>query len=598
MPTLHEILWDLRNEDLAYRLKLLKVKPRNPRKADLIDALKEALSREGLETLWKTLDDLDQAAVAEACYSPPDYAYHEARIQAKHGSSPKFHKPPEDRYSSWSQRTDSKYATHLNLLFYYCKDGRERVVPSDIADRLRRFVPKPLELRVATMEAPVEEEGLRVRQTEHEALADVMGLLRLADQGKLRISAKTGKVSAAARRTILEYLSGGDFYPTEVAHPPNKHRHDQEIGAIKPIAWARVLSNARYSTASGSRSKLTPSGIKALSLPPYQLVERLWKKWLANTDYDEFNRIDDIKGQKSKGHMTAKPPRRSAIAAALSECPANKWISTEAFSKFMQGADYTFEVTRDPWKLYIAEARYGSLGYDGYGGWNIIQFRYLLCLLFEYAATLGLIDIAYVHPADGLDDYREQWGSGDLQWLSRYDGLRAFRITNLGAFCLGMTSGFKPTRPSSSLALTVLSSLRIQLQSGEPLPAEKLQLETWAEPVDPRNWQLDANRALEAVERGQSAADFADFLQRCDSQPLPETVQAFLKRIESDGKAVRRSGEAQLFECRDVATANVVRAQESLHGLCHSCGERMLAVPIDQLPKFRKVVRSLGLGLD
>jgi hypothetical protein len=32
---------------------------------------------------------------------------------------------------------------------------------------------------------------------------------------------------------------------------------------------------------------------------------------------------------------------------------------------------------------------------NGSGGWNILQERYLLALLFEYAATLGLIDIAY-----------------------------------------------------------------------------------------------------------------------------------------------------------------------------------------------------------
>ena len=57
-----------------------------------------------------------------------------------------------------------------------------------------------------------------------------------------------------------------------------------------------------------------------------------------------------------------------------------------------------FEVTHDPWKLYIGERQYGSLGYGGSHGWSILQGRYISALLFEYAATLGLLDVAYVCP--------------------------------------------------------------------------------------------------------------------------------------------------------------------------------------------------------
>lgn len=50
-----------------------------------------------------------------------------------------------------------------------------------------------------------------------------------------------------------------------------------------------------------------------------------------------------------------------------------------------------FEITRDPWNLYICESGYGSLGYEGFHDWKILQARYALCLLFEYVATLGLL---------------------------------------------------------------------------------------------------------------------------------------------------------------------------------------------------------------
>ncbi|MGJ8640577.1 MAG: hypothetical protein ACSHYA_14405 [Opitutaceae bacterium] len=598
MTSLHDILCDLRNDELAYRVKLLKVKPKGTRKAELIKAIETAFAGKGLEAIWNSLDRLEQAAVAEACYAP-GFAYDEPRIRAKYGDVPLFYKLSKNGRSDQRYRRKSKNtATRLNLLLYTHHGlTKERIVPTDVATRLRDFVPEPSELNVSTLEAPVAEEGLFVRETEHESLADVMALLRLVEQGDLRISAKTGKVSTAVCRKILECLGNGDFFPPEVAYKLGKQSYEQEIGAIKPIAWARLLEVGRYFTQNGSRSKLTPAGVKALSLAPHQIIRHLWDKWLANVKYDEFNRIDNIKGQQSKGHMTAKSPRRFVIDDALSECPANQWIGLEQFSVYMQGAGHTFEVSRNLWKLYVGQAQHGSFGYAGCGDWNTVQFRYMLCVLFEYVATLGLIDIAYVHPRVGAKDYRGEWGTDGLAWLSRYDGLRAFRITNLGAYCLGMTPDYKPSQLQSSLTLRVLPSLRIEVLSGTLSPVEELQLETWAEPVASTVWQLETSRALEAVERGQSVEDFTEFLQRCDDQPLPETVIGFLETSASNGQAVRNRGEAYLFDCRDAATAAIISAQSELKGYCFRCGETSLAVPESHVVKFRKIVRSLELGI-
>jgi hypothetical protein len=71
------------------------------------------------------------------------------------------------------------------------------------------------------------------------------------------------------------------------------------------------------------------------------------------------------------------------------------------------------------WHLYIAEPRYGSLGYLGFHDWPLLEGRYTLCVLFDYAATLGLIDVTYTDPAGALDDFRGNWGSDDLDYLSR-----------------------------------------------------------------------------------------------------------------------------------------------------------------------------------
>lgn len=70
-------------------------------------------------------------------------------------------------------------------------------------------------------------------------------------------------------------------------------------------------------------------------------------------------------------------------------------------------------------------AAYDSLGSDGFHDWPLLQDRYTLAVLFEYAATLGLIGIEYVPPVGAREDYRDNWGGDDLDQLSCYDGLLA-----------------------------------------------------------------------------------------------------------------------------------------------------------------------------
>jgi hypothetical protein len=47
-----------------------------------------------------------------------------------------------------------------------------------------------------------------------------------------------------------------------------------------------------------------------------------------------------------------------------------------------------------------------------------------------------VIDVAYADPGGARDDYGGLWGTDYLAWLSRYDGLAAVRVNELGAAIL------------------------------------------------------------------------------------------------------------------------------------------------------------------
>ena len=117
-------------------------------------------------------------------------------------------------------------------------------------------------------------------------------------------------------------------------------------------------------------------------------------------------------------------------------------------------------MTSNPWTLYLVEPRYGTLGFGGNHDWDFVQGRYVLCVLFEYAATLGLIDIAYTRPEDARLDFTEMSSSDSLAYLSRYDGLRYFRLNPLGAYCLDLAVSYTPSRPEARAALSVYADPR------------------------------------------------------------------------------------------------------------------------------------------
>jgi hypothetical protein len=312
------------------------------------------------------------------------------------------------------------------------------------------------------------------------------------------------------------------------------------------------------------------------------------------TILDELSRIDCVKGQSGKGRrgLTAVSSRRDAVADTLAECPAGGWIATEEFFRFLRASEHDFAVTRDAWGLYIGELQYGSLGYEG--GAYILDERYLLCLLLEYTATLGLIDVACIPPAGARPDYGNLWGTDDLPFFSRYDGLMYFRITPLGAFCLGVASHYKPSPVEVKPVLRVLPNLEIAAIGAALEPGDRLALDAYTTPVSDLVWRLEARTLLTATEAGRPVAEIREFLAARSGAPLPDTVVRLLEDVAARSARVHDRGLARLVECADAALAALIANDTRTRKHCMRAGEHHLVVPAAAEAAFRRALRELG----
>jgi hypothetical protein len=573
-------------------------------KGDLVDVLARAMEDpQEVRSLYAGLDDVGHKAVQEATYDP-EGVLNLQRFWAKYNRSPNF---------GDSGRRYNKDAKPTTLrLFFPCWPY---FLPTDLRQMLRSFVPEPPLIVNTSDELPAtverahvrrssyhgkpdeEEVELRVRHTAKAGLHNVKAVLRLIDAGDVKVSDRTRLPSQTAMKAIAGVLAEGDFY-TEA----DEAERDWDAAAdmtMQPFAWPLLLQAGGLAAAFGTRLQLTAAGRKATTRPAHEVIRLVWEKWQTTTLLDEFNRISVIKGKQGKGRrgLTAVAPRRTAVIKGLHECRAGTWVGVEELFGLLKEVTPYFYVSRDLWNLYICDQQYGSFGDDGDRAWECLQGRFVLGFLFEYAATLGLLDVAYIAPAGARNDFRDRWGTDDLSCLSRYDGLIYIRINALGAWCLGLTEEFQAEIVAAERVLKVLPN-RDVVASDKPLsPADALLLERFAERPSEAVWHLEADKILKAVEQGLSVAELKEFLAARSQEPLPQVVDVFLDDLQSKIGQLEDQGTARMIVCKDAVVALTLANDRRLRQLCQLAGERSLVFLVADEAAVRKGLRELGYVL-
>ncbi|MDF1540365.1 MAG: helicase-associated domain-containing protein [Candidatus Thorarchaeota archaeon] len=581
------------------------------RKSELVSLFEEnMINPENLQQLWKRLNNQQQAAVAEVVHSSSLQLDMSAYL-AKYGRSPDW--GPVDSYGSLKKHS-------LLWLFIYPIDGNGdrlphyAIMPCDLKKQLREVVSPPRALELHTVDKPPDtvvhknyehdtngeelkktlEIPIILRMTEHDALHDIHAVLRLIDTGKVRVSAKSKKATTAVMRTVGTVLQRGDFYQAD----EQSNDWITAPGSIKTFAWPLIVQAAGLAIISGTKLELTREGKKALTAPAHQIIQRAWTSWLKTKLLDELNRVHTIKGQTGKGKrmMTLASGRRAIIKETLCACPTHRWFAFDEFSRFMRALGHRFSVTRALSTLYIQDSYYGNLLSLEGAEWDIVQKRYMLVFLFEYAATMGLIDVAYIHPSEARDDYHDVWILEDLDCLSRYDGLLWIRINGLGAWCLGLTEEYVPTPFEERKALKVLPNLEVVVV--EPLPAgDVLFLELFAEQTSDYVWNIERTKLLEALEKGHSVDEILSFLETNSSSVLPHSVLELIRQMGERVSQLVDLGSARLIEVKDAVMAQLLVNDSRLKSLCMLAGEQHIVVLAGSEKAFRRVLRELGYGL-
>ncbi len=598
--TLREVLYDIRNDDLK-RLSKLVGGTKLTKKADLVEFLiDEILGDKQARKLYEEMPPINQKAVQEATYDS-NGMLDEIFLVAMYQDVPVFYDVPEtERRSYWYDR--QRYSTTL-LLFL---PGRNPL-PKDLQAILKKFVPEPEPFQILAVEnlpktfrqTQIDYAGettfdleLQERSTELEAGQELKAVLQLVELGKISVTSKKQVPNAASLKAIEGVLPSGDFYVLE-----DIEDWDLLPGgcAIKAFAWPMIIQAAGFVEPSSGKLKLSEAGRNALSAPAHESLRKAWKRWQSTTLVDEFNRVESVKGQGGRGTLSAVKNRRPPIVETLKECPVGSWVAVDDFFRIMGVRKRDFILAHDPWRLYIADSHYGSLGQDA--GWEHMEGRYILAFLFEYAATMGLIDVGFTHPNDARPDFNRLWGTDDLISLSRYDRLLYIRLNQLGAHCLGLTKKYEPPQVVHEKKLKVLANLDIVVTSPPIPPADRLFLERVGNAKSENVWHLDKTKLQGLLEQGFSISDVRKFLVDRSAEAIPATVNQLLDDLEAKASLLSDGGVARILQCKDAMTAQTLAADPTLKKVCQLAGETWLVYQTKDENTVKKALRKLGYVL-
>lgn len=541
------------------------------RKYELATQLATFFTCEQLKATFEKLEPLEKLAVSEAVHS--EDGFDPEMFEAKYGMCPAF-------------RLDFKNAPSAAWLFMRYEVFRGHRARPSLEACLKSIVPLPQGAQINITRTPLrevfkEDKAAQVEYFARSELAQVElgAMLKAVQDGLIVVSEKTGlpssdtlaKISRIIKSDYYQWLDAADYKP---------------IGPMRAFAWPMLLTHARLVVQDGKKLKVASSAKNAKSLHDVELLREIWFAFI-ECAFDELSRISSVKGPRNGRYsMSTSRIRRRAIVETLKQCPQDAWIEFDEFIRFLRASGNTFVVSYQPWNMYSS---YGAA--LGMVGDQLLQELYVRAFLFEYASTLGLIDIAVVPP----EFSRRNCESGYFENFSRYDGLLYFRINEVGAFCLSETANSKFTSVDAP-KLSVRPSLRIAHVEGNLSIANKLILDAFAEYIADGVWDLSRARAIAACEAGQDIGDLHELLTTLDEQELPDQVETFISQVRSRFTAVESAGAAELFTCRDSAIAQEISSHTLMKDLCSLVGEKQLVVMQNKVEKFRKTLHTIGYG--
>ena len=597
--SLREHLLSLNSDLLKGWLKRMDVSLKGVTRKDQFVGLIEQQITLNLPAVLDRLSSAEHRLLADAAHlrrlpSPREFS---ARYSLKY--------PVISQYARWNEPV-SLLVPFISFPARW-SDGGVDVIAA-LIEPLRARLPEPPGLTVTPVESlPTEwhPEGraadgsparsLQVFEGESVVPLELGRVLRLIQGGKVKVTPKGSRPTDATTRLVAQALVVPDFdleKPVEQRRDPWETEYYTTAGVVRAHAWPVLAQQCGWARTKAGALTLTNAGRDILQQFTPEKYRNGVRRCLEDDNFDELHRVNHIRGQGGKAKRWVSKPmlRKLAIVTAMNAFPVGRWLKFEEARRVVEATSGGWDVLpENAGVLYFCELQYGCI-YNANG----LNRQYLRAFLMETLGTLGLLDIACVFPHNLWPELGGGWGTDDLAFCGRYDGLLFVRLNPLGAYALGFAEDYALSQEEAPGLFRVLPNHDLVLADGTLNPADQAMLELLSVQQSDRVWRLDPGRMLAHVETGASFSELTEYLESHAVGGIPETIRTFLAETESRLGGCASRQEAVLLEWTDEALAHLIATSTGTRRYCHHAGDNRVVVPAKNLAAFTRALKQLG----
>lgn len=552
MNELKYLLENITSSGYGYSLdticKTAGIKSSGMTKSKKINALIEFYSaKDCIVNIWNALSSYEKELLT--CYVQCGYRQFNsdfAEIAKKYNIPISKYRYGEDPYFT----KDSK----LNLIRI------NRSVPSFIKTILNDIIP-PLEINFKTV-TDIEEYCDKIEGRENR-LSDFDYLIRFVNNQAVPATKAGGLMN---KKSFLKYY---DIvrYPEILLDESDSITDIRDIrSTVISYSIVQLLLNAQVLSIHMDKYILGKYASHYLELDAASKARFIYDAYLKhnNSIIDEISRIEANQFKMNKHYNPS--PAIKVLIQYLTKCPVMKWISMDSYKSIIKKKDFYFlsACTSD---VYFKDHYYNT--YYETAGWGELETYFIDVVFMCYLSAIGVLDIV-------TDKESDDYGVHD------YHIVTYFRLTELGAFLLGLTDNFKIESNSNDVVqkgLIVKPDFEIVIPDGPKRTSHEVFFERFlikkTEDAQVSIYNLDFNGIVKAIDIGISLDDIYSYLTKHSLTPVPDNITTTFHEWIQQSKRIKiktvtiieTDDEFLLEEIKNYKTMNTFIKSEIKHAL-------------------------------
>ncbi|WP_394990585.1 hypothetical protein [Emticicia sp.] len=472
-----------------------------------------------------------------------------------------FEKDFRKEFMVFAVETQSEYNYHSSS---YIKNFFIEI-PIELRKILIEYYEKPLHYNLVPLTETPNTEYIACNETE--IFTTLPNLINYNQQGNIKTSTN-GKVMSNTLGKIRKTLNINELYPESAP---------KDLQQLKSYLLASLVV---------CQDKPKKDEIFLGLLKSYFDITYI-KKYLSH-----IHLLTHLKG----GHnLYQVQDVESTFVEILKMLPENKWISTQNILDFTSLRNYDFKmasiVQMCQYLTYEIEGKYGkdkkSLTKANYKNFTIEPFIKGSLMLW---ACYGLLDIAY----DNIDT--TELGK---TYYSNYDGIKAVRLTNLGAYLLGKTAVYEVPEVEKSFELIFSTDNLMILVEGETNITDNL-LANYADKVGSNRYAVSNESFLKNVANKKDLKMKIDIFKQVVSNKLPPNWKNFFEDLDRKIHPLKQIDEVLVFKIPndDPELIKLLIQNQSIKKLLIKAEDYQIIVLKKDYPTLRTKLKTYGYLLN